>query len=98
MLGRFRSLLRGDGKSSVARCAAGALALVSAFGTLASLVLWIETGVIGAAIGFATTTATIYLAVLVLLGQMVPRRSPEERPTAKRAATSDSKGAVSSQR
>ena len=98
MLGRFRHRFRDDGKFSAARWAAGSLALVSAFGTLASLVLWIETGVIGAAIGFATTTAAIYLAVLFLLGQMVPGRTREGRAAAKAAPASNTKGAASSQR
>ena len=98
MLGRFRRRFREGGKFSAARWAAGSLALVSAFGTLASLVLWIETGVIGAAIGFAATTATIYLAVLFLLGQMVPGRTRDERAAAQGGSATGTKGAVSSQR
>lgn len=98
MLGRFRRIFRDGDKSSAARWAAGSLALVSAFGTLASLVLWIEIGVIGAAIGFATTTATIYIAMLFLLGLMVPGRSRDERAEEERASARDTKGAISSQR
>ena len=56
MLGCFQRIFRDGAKSSAARWAAGSLALVSAFGTLTSLVLWIELGAIGGAIGFATTT------------------------------------------
>lgn len=97
MPGRFRGVFRDGGQSSTGRWAAGALAVLSAFGTLTSLVLWIETGVVGAAVGFATTTAAVYLAVLVLLARTVPR-SRDERAGAKHAPADDTKRAVSSQR
>jgi membrane protein implicated in regulation of membrane protease activity len=94
MAGRFGRFLHDGAASPAANWVAGVLALVSAAGTLGSIVLWIEIGLVGAAIAFATTIALIYVAVLFLIARMVPRRDGDEHAR-ERASTRDAKRAVS---
>jgi O-antigen/teichoic acid export membrane protein len=64
---------------------ASVLALVAAAGTIATIVLWIEIGVVGAAITFATTITLIYVVVL-LIARMTPRHRQTRSAEAEVAA------------
>jgi hypothetical protein len=94
MLGWTRRRQHDRDKHGGSRRIAAVLALVSAGGTLASLILWLEVGVVGAALAFAATIAVLYGSISFLTRGALPKRAPDAQSLDGRAATEPTKRAI----